>query len=202
MDFPLLASAAFAAAIVVLTPGPAVLALLNLGASQGRSAGARFLFGHLAGDTLWATLALVALVWANVLSPVVFKMLGFFCAAYLAYMGIKALQSTSSKAEVVGVQRPLWLGISFGLSNPKSYPVTLSLFAAILGERLSSLTLTNAPLFLLACFVGFLLADFILIGLIGLSAVRLFYKRHALWIIRVTGMLFLYFALSILLHTL
>jgi threonine/homoserine/homoserine lactone efflux protein len=202
MDPALLARAALAAAIVVLTPGPAVLALLNLGALKGRKVGARFLFGHLAGDTLWAALALVALVWVNVLSPIFFKILGLFCAGYLAYMGTRALLSGSAKGDAFNVQRPLWLGFTFGLSNPKSYPVTLSLFAALLGERLSSLTSSNAPLFLLACFIGFVIADFILIYIIGLKFVRTTYQQYAMWITRVTGVLFLYFAFSVGLHTL
>ena len=198
-----MAQATLAAAIVVLTPGPAVLALLNIGASQGRKAGASFVFGHLVGDVLWATLALVALVWANVLSPMIFKILGLFCAGYLAYLGIKALLSQASKAaHAFNTQRPLWLGFTFGLSNPKSYPVTLSLFAAILGERLSSLRPSNAPVFLLACLLGFVLADFMLIWLIGLDVVRSTYRRYGLWITRGTGVLFLYFAVSVLWHTL
>jgi threonine/homoserine/homoserine lactone efflux protein len=203
MDISLLANAVLAAAIVVLTPGPAVLALLNIGASQGRKAGAGFVFGHLVGDVLWATLALIALVWANVLSPVVFKVLGLFCAAYLAYLGFKALRSKGSKvAQVFYIQRPLWLGFTFGLSNPKSYPVTLSLFAAILGEGLNNLRPANAPVFLLACLLGFILADLVLIWLIGLDVVRSTYQRFELSITRATGVLFLYFASSVLWHTL
>ena len=202
MDITLLFRATLAAAIVVLTPGPAVLALLNLGASQGRKAGAKFLFGHLAGDTLWAALALVALVWVNVLSPTFFKILGFFCAGYLGYMGFRALMSGPSPLTLSKFSVRCGSGFTFGLSNPKSYPVTLSLFTAILGERLSSLTVSNAPIFLLACFVGFVLADFILIYLIGLPIIKNVYQRYALWITRITGVLFLYFAFSVLWHTL
>jgi threonine/homoserine/homoserine lactone efflux protein len=202
MDVSLLARATLTAAMVVLTPGPAVLALLTIGASQGRKAGAGFVFGHLAGDVLWATLALVALVWVNVLSPLVFKLLGLFCAGYLTYLGVKALLSQAGKSTgAFNVQRPLWLGFTFGLSNPKSYPVTLSLFAAILGERLNSLTPANAPVFLLACLVGFILADLVLIWLIGLAIVRSTYQRYELWVTRLTGVLFLYFAASVLWHT-
>ena len=58
----LLADAAVTGAIVVLTPGPAVIAFLGIGAAQGRREGAKFLIGHLVGDLLWSSLALVALV--------------------------------------------------------------------------------------------------------------------------------------------
>jgi threonine/homoserine/homoserine lactone efflux protein len=203
VDADLLFRAALACAVVVLTPGPAVLAVLNLAAVRGRRAGAGFVFGHLAGDLLWTILALVALVWVNVLSPIVFTILGLFCGGYLAYLGIKALFSKASNSkDIFNVKRPALLGLTFGLSNPKSYPVTLSLFTALLGSRLNDLTLSHIPLFLVVCFAGFLVADFILIWLIGLGVVRAVYKKYALWIIRATGLLFLYFALSILWHTL
>lgn len=65
MEASILMAAAMAGAIVVLTPGPAVLALLGIGAAQGRRAGAGFLIGHLVGDTLWAMLALTALIGAR-----------------------------------------------------------------------------------------------------------------------------------------
>lgn len=203
MDADLLFRAALACAVVVLTPGPAVLAVLNLAAARGRRAGAGFIFGHLAGDLLWTILALVALVWVNVLSPVVFFILGLFCGGYLAYLGVKALLSKASNSkDIFNVKRPDLLGLTFGLSNPKSYPVTLSLFTALLGSRLNDLTVSHLPLFLVVCFAGFLVADFILIWLIGLKVVRWVYQKYALWITRATGLLFLYFALSVLWHTL
>lgn len=203
VDADLLFRAALACAVVVLTPGPAVLAVLNLAAVRGRRAGAGFIFGHLAGDLLWTVLALVALVWVNVLSPVVFIILGLFCGGYLAYLGVKALLSKSSNSkDIFNVKRPHLLGLTFGLSNPKSYPVTLSLFTALLGSRLNDLTVSHLPLFLVVCFAGFLVADFILIWLIGLGVVRFIYQKYALWITRATGLLFLYFAGSVLWHTL
>jgi threonine/homoserine/homoserine lactone efflux protein len=203
VDADLLFRAALACAVVVLTPGPAVLAVLNLAAARGRRAGAGFIFGHLAGDLLWTILALVALVWVNVLSPVVFFILGLFCGGYLAYLGVKALLSKASNSkDIFNVKRPDLLGLTFGLSNPKSYPVTLSLFTALLGSRLNDLTVSHLPLFLVVCFAGFLVADFILIWLIGLKVVRWVYQKYALWITRATGLLFLYFALSVLWHTL
>ena len=78
MDLMLLFSIAVAVFIVVITPGPAVLAVLSIGAAQGRWAAAQFLFGHIAGDLLWSVLALVALVGANLVSPWLFHALAFF----------------------------------------------------------------------------------------------------------------------------
>src|SRR4051812_38710893 len=136
MEASILMAAALAGAIVVLTPGPAVLALLGIGAAQGRRAGAGFLIGHLVGDTLWASLALVALIGAKVIAPVVFEVLALICGGYLLYLGIRAvLVSRDALGQVTNsVQRPLHRGLMFGVTNPKSYPVTLSVFTALLAQ--------------------------------------------------------------------
>jgi threonine/homoserine/homoserine lactone efflux protein len=64
----LLASAA-AGAAYTLTPGPGFLALLGIGAAQGRRPGAGFILGHFAGDVLWSTLALLAIIGARAVTP-------------------------------------------------------------------------------------------------------------------------------------
>lgn len=206
MDAHILFSAALAGALVVLTPGPGVLAVLGIGAAQGRRAGAGFLFGHLAGDLLWAILALVALVWASLLSPDFFRVLAMACALYLGWLGLRALlvkrEALGSAGGALRVERPWIRGLLFGLSNPKSYPVTLSIFAALLGGSLDKLTPGNAPLLLAACFVGFFLADLILIWLVGLAALRALYRRHELWVLRGTGLMFIGFAFGTLHHAL
>jgi threonine/homoserine/homoserine lactone efflux protein len=201
MTLSLLLSAAIAGAIVVLTPGPAVIALLGIGAGQGRRAGAAFIIGHLAGDLMWSVLALVALVGANVLAPWVFQALAGFCGLYLFWLGAGAvLVRRREAAAAVHVRRPLRRGLVFGLSNPKSYPVTLSVFTALLAGHLGSLTVGTAPLLLASCFVGFLAADALLIWLVGTAPLRRLYRRHELWLVRLTGVLFIGFAVNTLLH--
>jgi threonine/homoserine/homoserine lactone efflux protein len=118
MEASILMAAATAGAIVVLTPGPAVLALLGIGAAQGRRAGAGFLIGHLVGDTLWAMLALTALIGAKVIAPVVFQVLAVVCGAYLFYLGMRAVLVRRNAAGQVStsVRRPLHRGLMFGVS--------------------------------------------------------------------------------------
>jgi threonine/homoserine/homoserine lactone efflux protein len=202
MEPALLLSAAVAAAIVVLTPGPAVLAFLSIGAGQGRSAGAFFLIGHLAGDLIWTILALVAIVGTQLVSPWLFEVVALFCGCYLFWLGMRALlaRRRSEGEAILTVRRPLARGFVFGLSNPKSYPVTLSVFTALLAGKLDQLTTSNAPLLLAACFAGFLVADAILVWLVGMPPVRRFYRANELWILRVTGVLFIGFALNTLWH--
>jgi threonine/homoserine/homoserine lactone efflux protein len=200
MEASILMAAAMAGAIVVLTPGPAVLALLGIGAAQGRRAGAGFLIGHLVGDTLWAMLALTALIGAKVIAPAVFQILAVVCGAYLLYLGVRAvLVRRDATGQVsTSVRRPLHRGLMFGITNPKSYPVTLSVFTALLARNLESLTVANAPLLLGAVFVGFLVADAILIWLVGTPPLRRLYRAGEIWIVRATGVMFIGFAVATL----
>ena len=84
MPTSLLLASFAAGAAYTLTPGPGFLALLGIGAAQGRRAGAGFIFGHFAGDVLWSTLALLAIIGARTIGPVVFDLLGLVCGAYPA----------------------------------------------------------------------------------------------------------------------
>jgi threonine/homoserine/homoserine lactone efflux protein len=196
----LLANAWIAGLIVVLTPGPAVIAFLGIGAAEGRRAGAMFLAGHLAGDLFWSSLSLVALVGARLVAPWVLNALASFCGLYLAYLGARSLLARrDAKGQAsLQVRRPLVRGLAFGLSNPKSYPVTLAVFTALLAGQLADFNLNQAPLLLASCFVGFIVADAILVWLVGIGPVRRFYGRHEIWIIRATGAMFIGFAVNTL----
>jgi threonine/homoserine/homoserine lactone efflux protein len=198
MPLASLVASLLAGALYVLSPGPAVLALIGIGASQGRAPAAKFVVGHLAGDTLWCGLAIVALVGASVIDQRVFDVIALFCAGYLAYLGWKGVTARSAQAadDMIG-RRPFRRGIAFGLTNPKSYPVALSMFTALFAGQGETLSFSALPWLLGAAFVGFLIADLILVWIVGTKLLRGVYLRHAVWIVRATGALFLMFALHI-----
>jgi len=190
----LLASAASAAAYT-LTPGPGFLAVLGIGANQGRRAGALFLGGHLVGDVVWASLALTAIIGARSFGTLPFDLLGLVCGLYLAWLGIRAMRVTRDASGRLSTdpRRPLLRGLAFGLSNPKAYPVAVAMFTALLAGAANTLDWSAFPPLLAAAFGGFLLADLVLIALVGAGAVRRFYRAHALWVTRASGVLFLGF---------
>jgi threonine/homoserine/homoserine lactone efflux protein len=202
MTFPLLAAAFAAAMAYILIPGPAFLALLGIGAGQGRRDAALFMAGHLAGDTVWSGLALIAIVGARTIGPAVFDGLGLFCGLYLAWIGWTAIKAKPrlDGAPVLLVKRPLRRGLIFGLTNPKGYPVALATFTALLAGEADKLDFSSLPLLLGASFVGFLVADMILIVIIGAGAVRRFYRAHELAIVRASGVLFCGFAVQAIWH--
>lgn len=181
----------------VISPGPAFLAVFGLAASEGRGAAARFAIGHLAGDLIWGALALAAIIGVNRIGPVLFDALGVLCGGYLVWLGLKALTSRGTgEPETVGARRPLATGLLFGLTNPKSYPVSTAMFTAIALPFAGHLQWADAPRLLGAAFVGFLLADVVLVFSAGLPAVRRFFTRHGRAVTRAVGVLFVAFGIK------
>ncbi len=198
----LLPGAFLAALLYVLIPGPAFLALLGIGAGQGRKAGAMFLGGHLAGDLVWSSLALVAIVGAKTIGTTLFDVLGLLCGGYLAWLGWSAVRAKprGDGNALLFVEKPLRRGLIFGLTNPKGYPVALATFTALLAGSAEALEFEALPLLLGVSFFGFLVADVILITVIGARFVRKFYRAHELAIVRLSGVLFIGFAVQAFMH--
>jgi threonine/homoserine/homoserine lactone efflux protein len=197
LTFGLLLASAASGAAYTLAPGPAFLALLGIGASQGRRAGALFLGGHFVGDVLWASLSLIAIIGARTFGTWVFDLLGLGCGLYLCWLGARAVavRRSADGALSTDPRNPLARGLAFGLSNPKAYPVAVAMFTALLADHAASLGWSSFPWLLGAACAGFLAADIALVTVIGAAVVRRLYRRHALWVTRVSGLLFLGFGL-------
>jgi threonine/homoserine/homoserine lactone efflux protein len=199
MSMSLYIAAALAGAAMTLTPGPAFLAVLGIGAGQGRYAGLQFLLGHFAGDILWAALALVAIIGSASLGQLTFDLLGLLCGAYLLWLGWRAVtarRNADGSISASHVARPFLRGLTFGVTNPKGYPVAVAIFTALLAAQAAELTWSGLPSLLAAAAIGFLAADLLLVGVIGAAPVRRLYRRHELWITRISGVLFLGFGLQ------
>ena len=84
--------------------------------------------------------------------------------------------------------------MAFGLTNPKSYPVALAMFSAIVAPYVGGAQ--NSPTRRRcspppSC--GFLAADATLIFAAGLPAVRRFFLAHGVAVTRVVGVIFILF---------
>jgi threonine/homoserine/homoserine lactone efflux protein len=202
MTHSIIFGAFLAALFYVLIPGPAFLALLGIGAGQGRRAGAYFIGGHLVGDLLWSSLALVAIVGARTIGSFVFDLLGLFCGLYLAWIGWNAVRAKPKAAgeALITVERPFRRGLIFGVTNPKGYPVALATFTAMVASSANALQFSALPLLVSVSFFGFVTADIILISIIGAGVVRRFYRAHERMIVRCSGVLFMGFAVQALWH--
>jgi threonine efflux protein len=197
MTAGLLLASTLSGAAYTLAPGPAFLALLGIGASQGRRAGTLFLCGHFVGDVVWAALSLTAIIGARTIGTLFFDCLGLICGAYLCWLGLRSATARRGADGTLTTdpKRPLLRGLAFGVSNPKAYPVAVAMFTALLARYASALDWSAfAPLLAAAC-IGFVAADAVLISIIGAGVVRRFYRRHGLWVVRVSGIIFLGFGI-------
>ena len=195
MTSGLLLASALSGAAYTLAPGPAFLALLGIGASRGRRAGALFLCGHFVGDVLWAALSLSAIIGARTFGTLFFDLLGFGCGTYLCWLGFRAATARRDADGTIATEpkRPVLRGLAFGLSNPKAYPVAIAMFTAVLARYANALDWSAfGPLLAAAC-AGFVVADAVLVSLIGAVVIRRFYSRHGLALTRASGVLFLAF---------
>ena len=135
MNGPMVATFALASLVLAATPGPGVLYIVTRTLSQGRRAGlasiAGVALGNL-GNALGASLGLAALLAVSTLA---FDVVRYAGAAYLAWLGIKALRSPAPRGEataapVASPARILRDGIFVSLLNPK----TALFFAAFLPQ--------------------------------------------------------------------
>ncbi|WP_129972881.1 MULTISPECIES: LysE family translocator [unclassified Pseudomonas] len=187
-----------------ITPGPGVLAVFGIGAARGRRAGAGFLCGHLLGDVIWCSTALIAIVGAREIGSTAFDVLGVLSGLYLFWLGWRAVRAKRSNGEQPQgtARQPFWHGILFGLTNPKAYPVAVATFTALLSSRAELLNWSMLPMLIALSFLGGLLAYAILIGIVGARQVRTLYQRHELVITRLCGIMFIGFAINALVHAL
>lgn len=185
-----------------ITPGPGVLAVFGIGAARGRRAGAGFLCGHLLGDVVWCSTALIAIVGAREIGSTAFDVLGVLSGLYLFWLGLRAVRARRSSAEQPQgpARQPFWHGVLFGLTNPKAYPVAVATFTALLSSRAEALDWSMLPALIALSFLGGLLAYLILIVVVGARHVRTLYTRYELWITRACGLMFIGFALNALMH--
>jgi threonine/homoserine/homoserine lactone efflux protein len=202
MDISILLAAGLTGFVYGITPGPGVLAVLGIGADQGRRAGAAFLVGHLAGDMLWSGLALVAIVGVTSVGSLIFDVLGVVSGLYLFWLGWRAVRFQRSVDGEIDprVRRPLVHGLVFGLTNPKAYPVAVATLTALLSAKAGLLTWSMVPALILANCAGGLVAYVILVAFVGAGTVRRAYRKHEVLITRLSGLMFIGFAANALLH--
>ncbi|OPF77887.1 lysine transporter LysE [Streptomyces antioxidans] len=132
----LLAFAAMSFLLIVI-PGPSVLFVVGRALAQGRRAALTTVVGNTLGA--YVLVVAVALGIGSVVerSVLVFTALKLVGAAYLVYLGVKAVrQRHSLRAAFTGAGpahgglRTLWEGFAVGVANPK----TIVFFAAVLPQ--------------------------------------------------------------------
>ena len=147
---PMLAAFLAASFVLAVTPGPGVVYIVARTLAQGRGAGLASVAGVAAGNLCNAVGAALGLAALFAVSSLAFSVVKYAGAAYLLYLGIKALRrpaATAVPGEFASPQRRRIArdGFLVALLNPK----TALFFAAFLPQfidRASSTALQGALL--------------------------------------------------------
>ncbi|MGW5732314.1 MULTISPECIES: LysE family translocator [Streptomyces] len=123
--------------LLIVVPGPSVLFVIGRALAQGRRAALTSVVGNTLGA--YVLVVAVALGVGSVVerSVAVFTALKLLGAAYLVYLGVKAVRQRGSLHAAFSGEGParsglrtLWEGFAVGVANPK----TIVFFAAVLPQ--------------------------------------------------------------------
>jgi threonine/homoserine/homoserine lactone efflux protein len=131
---------------LVFTPGPDVIYITTRGIAQGRRAALLSTLGVCAGyvvHTVLAVLGLTALLYA---SETLFDVVKYVGAAYLVYLGIRALTSKSSvhfqsDRRQLSPTKIVLTGMATSVMNPKGILLFLSYFPQFVTPEAGNATL-------------------------------------------------------------
>lgn len=139
--------------VLCLTPGPGALVVVSQALTRGRAAGVRATAGVLAANAVYFGLSASGLVALHSLSAEAFSLLKWGGAAYLVWLGARAIarsfrsDALPSVLESGSTGRPFWRGFVGQGANPN----LLVYFTAILPQFLDPELPVAPQVALLAC---------------------------------------------------
>ncbi|MGF1683647.1 LysE family translocator [Photobacterium makurazakiensis] len=135
MTFTIWLSLLMVCMLGAMSPGPSLAVVAKHSLSGGRLHGIVASWAHALGVGLYALLTLLGLAVVLKESPMVFSVITYAGAAYLAYLGVNALRSKGGVAAKLTAGEPtsLWVaardGAMISLLNPKLALFFLALFS-------------------------------------------------------------------------
>jgi threonine/homoserine/homoserine lactone efflux protein len=123
--------------LLIVVPGPSVLFVVGRALAHGRRTALTTVLGNTLGAFVLVVAVAIGIGTVVERSAAVFLGLKLAGAAYLVYLGVKALRHRGSLREAFtgrgrarGGWRTLWEGFTVGVTNPK----TIVFFAAVLPQ--------------------------------------------------------------------
>jgi threonine/homoserine/homoserine lactone efflux protein len=123
--------------LLIVIPGPSVLFVIGRALAHGRRAALTTVVGNTLGAYLLAIVVAFGMGAVVERSAAVFIVLKLIGAAYLVYLGVKAIRQRKAlrvafadDARARGTLRTLWEGFAVGVANPKA----IVFFAAVLPQ--------------------------------------------------------------------
>lgn len=125
-----------------ISPGPSLAVILRHTVSNGRSHGIFAAITHAIGVAAWAMLTIWGLALLVTETPILYKLLTYAGAAYLAWMGIKAIRAATGsqlgiEKEKATLSEAARDGAMVSLLNPKLAIFFIALFSQFISADLN-----------------------------------------------------------------
>jgi len=177
---------AFAALVLVISPGPNMIYLISRSITQGRQAGLVSLSGIICGflfHILMVSFGLTAILFAVPFAYTTLKTLGVFYLLYLAYQATRS--NSKSLFEInnnMAIDKPLKLfsiGFLTNILNPKVAFFYLSFFPQFIKPELGAIMFQSIELGIIQVTISFSVN---LIIVLTASKAALFFSNNPGWI--------------------
>ncbi len=197
----LIMASIFAAALA--SPGPDFVMAVRNSVLHSRKAGIFTAIGFGLGVVVHVTYCLAGLALVIAQSVVAFNILKWIGAAYLFYVGIKALRSQGFDApDIIDGQGPpsmtpveaLRSGFITNLFNPKATMFFLALFTQFIDPHIG---LMGKMVYGATCIVMTMLWFSIVVTVLTTPKVRAVFLRASKWVDRVCGVMFMALGLKL-----
>jgi threonine/homoserine/homoserine lactone efflux protein len=173
-----------AAVVIYVTPGPDMMYVLAHALSMGTWAGIVASLGMGIGMVVHTTAATLGLATLLQTVPVVYEVIRYAGAAYLAYLGVRTWLSSRAAVEQVGKEEPvpmrtvLWRATMTNLLNPKIILFYVAFLPQFVNRSLGHTTLQFLILGVIFVVMG-LIADFAVALLGGRVGEWLLWRKNA-----------------------
>ena len=125
--------------LALISPGPAIMAIMQQSFAHGRGVGLRFGLGLALAATLWAAFAFAGLSLVFAALPWLFTALKLLGAAYLIWMALQIWRGADRPVSAEGRRRLLGLpgGVLTNQANPKAALYFSAVFVTIFPDPLA-----------------------------------------------------------------
>lgn len=132
--------------IFQIVPGAGSIAILNATVRNGRRSGLAAVAGTLSGDLVFMVAAVAGLATMMTTNPLMFRLLQWFGAAYLVFIGIqlistKAESSSANRERIPSSRKYFGQAFTVSITNPKVMLFFVSFFPLFLAPGASFSTL-------------------------------------------------------------
>ncbi|HEV7260688.1 MAG TPA: LysE family translocator [Bosea sp. (in: a-proteobacteria)] len=184
--------------VLVLVPGPDMAYMLTRTVAQGRRAGSMAALGINAGAYVHLAAAIVGLSALLLASTTAFTIVKWAGAAYLCYLGIRAMLSRDALVDLTGsemsgrsLRAVFWQGFWSDVLNPKVAIFYVALLPQFIDAQAGHVTMQLVLLGVTSNVVAIVINLGLVAGAAQLTSRLRRSARVALWLQRAMGLLFI-----------